>query len=297
MAKLELNIPDLTLPDGNKIPQIGYGTGTAWYKKKGDTSKDKALVEAIQTAIKVGYTHLDGAETYGTESELGEAISKSKVPREKLFVTTKVTDNIQDIPGAIDASLKKLGLKYVDLYLLHEPFFANGKEAELQQKWAQMEEVVAAGKAKSIGVSNFLRPDLDAILKTAKVRPAINQIELHPYLQHGNLLDFHKSKDIKVAAYGPLLPLTKFKGGPLDPLLVSLAKKYAVTEGEILLRWIIDQGVVAVTTSSKEQRLSDYLRVFTFDLTPKELEQITETGAQHHARGFWNHKFADTDKS
>lgn len=255
------------------------------------------MIEAIQTAVKVGYTHLDGAEVYGTEEELGEAIAKCKVARDKLFVTTKVTTNIQDIPGAIDTSLKKLGLDHVDLYLIHEPFFANGDDAELQKKWAQMEEVAASGKAKSIGVSNFLRPHLDAVLKTAKVRPAINQIELHPYLQHGDLLAYHKSKDIKVAAYGPLLPLTKLKGGPLDPLLESLGKKYAVNPGEILLRWIVEQGVVAVTTSSKEQRLSDYLRIFTFTLTPKEVEQISEVGASHHGRGFWNHKFAADDRS
>ena len=234
---------------------------------------------------------------YNTEEELGDAIKRSKVPREKLFVTTKVITNIQDIPNAIDTSLKKLGLSYVDLYLVHAPFFANGDEKELQQKWAQMEEVAASGKAKSIGVSNFLRPDLDAVLKTAKVRPAINQIEFHPYLQHGDLLAYHKSKDIKVAAYGPLLPITKFKGGPLDPLLEKLASKYAVETGEILLRWAMDQNVVPVTTSSKEQRLSDYLRAFTFRLNPKELEEISEVGASHHARGFWTHKFDANDKS
>lgn len=160
-----------------------------------------------------------------------------------------------------------------------------------------MEEVAASGKAKSIGVSNFLRPDLDAILKTARVRPAINQIEYHPYLQHGDLLTYHKSKDIKLAAYGPLLPITKLDGGPLNPLLDRLAKKYAVKSSEVLLRWVIDQGIVAVTTSSKEQRMSDYLRTFTFTLTPKELDEIRNLGASHHGRGFWNDKFAEGDRS
>lgn len=255
------------------------------------------MIDATKLAIKTGYTHLDGAEVYNTEEELGDAIKQSGVSRDKLFVTTKVITNIADIPAAIDTSLKKLGLDYVDLYLIHAPFFAKGDDAELQKKWAQLEEVAASGKAKSIGVSNFLKPHLEAILKTAKVRPAINQIEFHPYLQHGDLVAYHKNKDIKLAAYGPLLPITKASGGPLDPLLASLAKKYAVSPGEILLRWVIEQGIVAVTTSSKEQRLSDYLRVFTFKLTPKEVEEISSVGKEHHFRGFWNHIFGDEDKA
>lgn len=181
--------------------------------------------------------------------------------------------------------------------MIHAPFFAGGDETVLQDAWAEMEKVAAAGKAKSIGVSNFLKKDLDAILKTAKVRPAMNQIEFHPYLQHGDLLTYHKNKDIKVAAYGPQIPVTKAKGGPLDSVLASLAKKYAVNEGEILLRWCVDQDVVPITTSSKEQRMSDYLRIFTFKLTPAEVEEISKVGNSHHHRGFWGDKFDANDRS
>ena len=160
-----------------------------------------------------------------------------------------------------------------------------------------MEEVQASGKAKSIGVSNFLKPHLDAILETAKVRPAMNQIEFHPYLQHGDLLAYHKNKDIRVAAYAPLTPLTRAQGGPVDGVIQSLAKKYAVSPGEILLRWAIEQNVLPITTSSKEQRLSDMLRVFTFKLTPKEVGEVSSEGNKNHHRGFWKHVFGANDKS
>lgn len=160
-----------------------------------------------------------------------------------------------------------------------------------------MEAIHASGKAKSIGLSNFLKPDLEAVLKTAKIIPAINQIEYHPYLQHGDLLDLHKKHGIATSAYGPLTAVVKAKPGPLDETYEQLAKKYSVTPGEIALRWIIDQGIVALTTSSNEQRLKGYLKVSQFKLTPEEVEQISELGKQKHFRGFWANKFAADDKS
>jgi diketogulonate reductase-like aldo/keto reductase len=243
-----------------------------------------------------GYYHLDGAETYKTEQELGRAIQECGLPRDKLFVTTKVITNITDIPSAIDSSLKKLGLDYVDLYLIHSPFFAK-TESELQAAWAEMEQVKASGKARSIGVSNFVQSHLETILKTAKVVPSVNQIEYHPYLQHGKLLDFHKSNGIKTVAYSGLAPISRAQGGPLDPLLADLAKKYAVDESEVLLRWILDQGCIAITTSSNETRLASYLRSLTFKLTPKEVEDISKLGEQKHFRAYWKDIYAADDRT
>ena len=161
-----------------------------------------------------------------------------------------------------------------------------------------MEDVKASGKARSIGVSNYLQKHFEATLATAKTVPSINQTEYHPYLQHGDLLDWQKAhSEIATAAYSPLTPITKGRPGPLDDLLASLAKKYYVSEGEILLRWCIDQGVVAVTTSGKEERLKDYLRVTTFKLTPKEVEEIRAIGKQKNVRVFWNHIFDKDDFS
>ncbi|PYI16174.1 NADH/NADPH-dependent indole-3-acetaldehyde reductase [Aspergillus japonicus CBS 114.51] len=281
MASTARNFPFVRLGDGIKIPLLGYGSGTAWYKKTTDESIDRELVNSIKTAIRLGYRHLDGAEVYGTEPELGLAIKESGVIREDLFVTTKVNTNIADIPGAIDLSLRKLQLSYVDLY----------------KAWAVMERVKAAGKARSIGVSNFLQEHLEAILSTATTLPSINQVEFHPYLQHGNLLEFHRDRGIRTASYGPLTPINRARGGPLDQMLSGLAKKYAVGEGEILLRWVIDCGSVAITTSSKESRLSSYLRALTFKLTPKEVNELSRLGQKAHFRAFWRNKFAPFDHS
>ncbi|KAK5088156.1 hypothetical protein LTS08_004785 [Lithohypha guttulata] len=296
MAQLDLKIPSLKLPDGNEIPVLAYGTGTAWFKKQpGDT--DKKLVESIKTAIGMGYYHLDGAEVYNTELELGKAIKESGIAREKLFVTTKCNNTTSNIQEHFDESLKKLGLDHVELYLLHQPFDAKGDKTILQKAWAAMEQIAASGKAKSIGVSNFLQPHIEAILETAQTRPAINQIEYHPYLQHGDLIAYHKAKDIRLSAYAPQVPVTKVPEGPLTPLLDKLSRKYAVNPGEILLRWVLDQDIVAITTSSKEQRMSDMLRTVTFTLTPKELSDISEVGNSFHYRAFWTHIFDAKDRS
>lgn len=181
-------------------------------------------------------------------------------------------------------------------YLIHAPFFAQTEE-ELQAAWAAMEQVKSAGKARSIGVSNFLQGHLETILKTAQVVPSVNQIEFHPYLQHGDLLAFHESKGIKTVSYSGLAPITRAPGGPLDPLLSALATKYAVSEPEILLRWTLDRGCIAITTSGKEDRLAGYLRTLTFELTPREVEEISELGQQKHYRAFWRDKFAAGDRS
>ena len=272
------------------------------------------LVKTIVMAIKAGFYHLDGAEgkftpssairpllklkliVYGNEAELGQAIKDSGVPREKLYITTKISGTeVQDTEASFAESLKKLQTDYVDLYLIHAPFFANTTE-DLQKKWADMEAIQASGRAKSIGVSNFLRPDLEAILSSAKTIPAVNQIEYHPYLQHGDLIPFHQKHKIATVAYGPLTAITKASPGHLDETYKQLARKYGVGEAEIALRWCIDQGVVALTTTGKEQRLKSYLKVAEFKLSPKEIETISEVGQEKHFRGFWNAKFADDDR-
>ncbi|KAI9799541.1 MAG: hypothetical protein M1825_004467 [Sarcosagium campestre] len=286
----------IKLNDGTSIPPLAYGTGTAWYKSP-DSELSRDLIESIKTAIKLGYTHLDGAEAYNTERELGIAIAESGLPRNQLYVVTKVNQGVTDILGAIRSSLDKLKLKHVDLYLIHQPFFANGSDAALQAAWAEMEKVREAGLAVSIGVSNYLPQHLNTTLRTAKVAPAVNQIEYHPYLQHKELLQKHRKHGIVTAAYGPLTAVTKAKPGPVDAVYERLAKKYGVNAGQIALRWCLQQDIVAVTTSGKEDRMKEYLKAGTFELTTEEVEEIRREGEKKHFRGFWTTKYAKDDGS
>ncbi|KAI1866224.1 uncharacterized protein JN550_007612 [Neoarthrinium moseri] len=290
-------LPHLKLNDGNEIPMLSYGLGTARAKDRDATEQDEEVVKLTTMAIKNGYYHLDGAEVYKNEEELGAAIKAAGVPREKLYVVTKLSGTKkQDVQTAFETSLAKLGLDYVDLYLVHAPYLAHTPE-ELQAVWAKMEAIKDSGKARSIGVSNFLQEHIETVLKTARIPPAINQIEYHPYLQHGGLVEFHRQNNIAISAYGPLTAVTKAKPGPLDATYADLANKYGVTEADVALRWCLDQGIVAITTSSNEQRLQGYLRKLpSFKLTPKEVETISELGQEKHFRGFWNNRFKNDDR-
>jgi diketogulonate reductase-like aldo/keto reductase len=283
------------------ILQLGYGLGTARAASKRHKGPgldvDRELIDTVVMAIRAGYYHLDCAQVYNNETELGIAIKESGVPREKLHITTKNPGTrVTNTEESLTESLSKLQLDYVDLYLVHAPFFTDSPE-DLQKKWADMEAILATGRAKSIGVSNFLQSHLETILATAKIIPAINQIEYHPYLQHGDLVSFHKKHNIATAAYGPLTSLTRGSPGPLDKTYKTLANKYGVGEGQIALRWCLDQGIVTITTSAKEDRLKSYLNVANFKLTAKEVQEITEIGAQKHFRGCWLNKFKEDDRS
>lgn len=167
-----------------------------------------------------------------------------------------------------------------------------------------MEALKKAGKARSIGVSNFLPTHLESILETAIVVPAINQIEYHPYLQHSakgsdgsDFLTFHKKHGIIVESYGPLSPIIRAMGGPLDPVLERLAKKYNAGAGEVLLRWGIDRGLVVVTTSSREERMKEYLGALTFKLAKEDVDEIVTVGGEKHFRAFWAKRYEGDDRS
>jgi len=265
------NVPNVKLNNGVSIPAIGLGAFGGFDAQGMPEAKGK---EWFLTAFKGGYRHIDTAAIYRTEKQVGEAIRESGIPREKIFVTTKLQWNHHDREGGVaksfEESLENLGVDYVDLYLIHWPqvvpyiegnvlpLNAEGRVRTVESPtfndaWAVLEEILASGKAKAIGVSNFSIKTLEQLLKTAKVIPAVNQVELHPYLAQPDLLEYCKKKGIVVAAYTP----TGYATVRDDPLIVSLAKKYSVSPAQVILAWHVARGTVAVVKSADPVRQKD----------------------------------------
>ncbi|KAL1950687.1 hypothetical protein VTO73DRAFT_5811 [Trametes versicolor] len=260
----------VTLNDGNKMPFIAFGTGSKW--------KGQDVTDYVIQAIETGFSHLDTAQWYGTEDSVGRAIHDSALDRSELYITTKWS-GLSTIPEAIDNSLSKLGLKQVDLYLIHNPAMIN----DLEEDWRSFEKIKEAGLSKSIGVSNFGLPLLEKLIKIAKVKPAVNQILFHPYNYAENkaLLEFSAKHGIITEAYSSLQPITKYPGGPVDKPVAAAAKRLNASDVQVLLAWVKSKGVAIVTTSSTKEHLEEYLAVADLpELTDEEIAAIDEAGAK-----------------
>lgn len=285
----------LKLADGTAVPVPAFGTGTAWYQSGGHDpsgARNQELIATIKSALRVGYRHLDAAEMYGTNYEVGIAMKESGVPREDIFLTTKVWSDLKDPVKSLEDSLKRLQVDYVDLYLIHAPFFSKESHGiDLKEAWEAMEAVHDKGLAKHIGVSNFRVADLEQLLSFARVKPAANQIEFNPYLQSPELVSFCHEHGITVEAYCPLTPITRKPGGPVDPVTAEIAKKYDKSPGQVLLRWTMQQGIIPVTTSGKESRMKEQLLIDGFELIEEEVKRIREAGSELHYRHFFRSGF------
>ncbi|MBI2663605.1 aldo/keto reductase [Candidatus Woesearchaeota archaeon] len=253
----------LKLNNGTEIPILGLGT---WL------SSGKTAENAVLCALQSGYRHIDTASFYGNEEEIGEAIKKSGIPREEIFVTTKIWNNQHNNPEiAFNNSLENLGLDYVDLYLIHWPV------PQRLTTWKILERLYEEGRCKAIGVSNFTINHLNELLKNSSIIPAVNQVEFSPYLYQQELLDFCKKNNIQLVAYSPLT-----RGDKLDNNnLVAIAEKYNKSSAQILIRWALQHNIVAIPKSSNKNRIEENAEVFNFDISKEDmklLDQFNEDG-------------------
>jgi 2,5-diketo-D-gluconate reductase A len=260
---MNASIPLLTLNNGVQIPQLGLGVWKA--------SDDEAEF-AVKTALEHGYRLIDTAKLYGNEAGVGRAIRNSGIPREEIFVTTKLWNSDQGYDQALAAfedSLGRLGLDYVDLYLIHWPVPNNDKYIET---WRAFEDLYASGKVKAIGVSNFQRDHLERILDETETPPALNQIELHPDFSQLELRRYCEQENIKVESWSPI----GGSGGRLleNPLLRELGDKYGKSPAQIAIRWHIQNGLVVIPKSVHAERIAENIDVFDFELSSDDMKQM-----------------------
>ena len=259
--------PAIELSDGNRIPQFGLGV----YKVE-----DALAAELVQGAIEAGYRHVDTAKLYFNEKGVGAGVRASGLPREEIFVTTKVWNDDQgydETLRAFDTSLGLLGMDYVDLYLIHWP--APSRDRYLDT-WRALEKLKADGRARSIGVSNFTGAHLARLLDSASVKPVINQVEIHPFLPQNDLRAFNASHDIRTEAWSPLA-----RGlAVADPVLTAIGEKYGKSAAQVTLRWHLQNDLIVIPKSNSVARIRENSLVFDFELDADDVAAIDalETG-------------------
>jgi diketogulonate reductase-like aldo/keto reductase len=255
-----MKIPDVRLPDGKHIPQVGLGL---WQ------SKDHSQFDvAFEAAVAAGYRHFDTAQAYGNEQFLGAAWQASGLKRNELFITTKIAVQhfgYHKAKRTFAQSLEKLQTEYVDLLLLHFPVPILRKKS-----WQAVEEAHAAGQAKSIGVSNYTIHHLEEMKEYAKVLPIVNQVELHVFLQQPELVKYCRDNGIVVEAYSPLA-----HGTPMDnPVIAAIAKKHGKTYAQIMLRWCLERDFVIIPKSVTPSRIQENIDIFDFRLDDEDLTAL-----------------------
>jgi diketogulonate reductase-like aldo/keto reductase len=251
-------VPTVALNNGVEMPQLGLGS---WQVGE----------EAVAAALEVGYRSVDTATIYRNEADVGRAIAASGIPREELFVTTKVWEADQGFDStlrAFEESRERLGLEVVDLYLIHWPAPAEDRYVDT---WRALEQLHANGDVRAIGVSNFQPDQLDRLARETGTVPAVNQIELHPRLPQRELRDYHRGHGIATEAYSPLDQASSVLR---EPVVTELAERYERTPAQIVLRWSIELGNVVIPRSSNRRRIEENLHVFDFELDSAGVEAI-----------------------
>ncbi len=250
----------ITLNNGVEMPRFGLGV---WRANAGSETEN-----AVTWALEAGYRHIDTAVLYKNEVEVGKSIRASGLPREEIFVTSKIwTDDLgyEKTKAALDVSMARLDLDYIDLYLIHWPV------NDWQGAWKALEERYRTGSIRAIGVSNFLQHHLEELFTLAEVRPAVNQFEFHPYLQQPDLQRFCRDNDIVITAWAPIM-----KGRVLDvPELVAIGEKYGKSAVQVTLRWMLQIDVITIPKSVHKERIESNADLYDFELTDEDIQTIT----------------------
>lgn len=253
----------VTLNNGVKMPILGFGVF--------QIDDMKECEEAVYNALKAGYRLIDTAAAYGNEEAVGRAIKRSGIPREEIFVTTKlwVSDaNYEKAKLAFETSLKKLDLEYIDLYLIHQPF------NDVYGAWRAMTELYKEGKIKAIGVSNFYPDRLVDFIMNNEVVPAVNQVETHPFNQQVKANEIMKEYGVQIESWGPF---AEGKNGIFtNEILSEIGKKYNKSVAQVILRWLIQRDVVVIPKSVRKERIEENFNVFDFELNSEDMEKISE---------------------
>lgn len=252
----------ILLNNGVEIPILGLGV---YQSRAGEETRN-----AVRCALGIGYRHIDTARIYGNEKDVGAAVRDSDIPRAEIFVTTKLwnSDHGYDTTlRACEGSLKRLGLDYIDLYLVHWPV-----EKLRLESWRAMEALLAEGKCRAIGVSNYMVRHLKELLSNCKVKPAINQIEMNPYIyQHFlEVVEMCRQQGIAIEAYSPLTKGRKLK----NPQLVKIARKYQKSPAQILIRWALQQQFVVIPKSARAERIRENADVFDFNISQEDMAEL-----------------------
>lgn len=268
-------VPTVTLNDGRQIPQLGFGV---WQVSSED------IVPSVSKALDVGYRHIDTAAIYGNEEGVGEAIAQSGIPRDELFITTKLWNAKHAHDDAIPAaqeSLRKLGLDYVDLYLIHWPVPDNDKFVEA---WLALEEIQANGWSRSIGVSNFLEPHLRRVVNEGSVVPAVNQIELHPTFTQDDLVTTNDLLGVKTQSWSPLGQAEDLE----NPTITKLAQTYAKSPAQVVIRWHLQRGFIVFPKSVTPSRIEENFDVLDFELSEDDVKAIDRLNSDNRIGGHPN---------